>query len=308
MNRLELEAFIAGPATHDRVKRLNEAVHNRAILPIVGQSGSGKNRFSDWWAQEGCASAEFAEGTAITPDDIVLVNAQPSPVSSVPIACVVFTRLWRALQEIERARYNGEPRRVLGRVKPCTERHVLSVIDDNVLPLLDELMPQAIVVPNAQNLDKRTFSHLLELRSPFRRNRPRIALRALILCASVEDRSGEGSKFGKLLSDFGETRVAWSNRMLFPLPEGREFVAVMLRLIHQNLCAEVGDDVDEQRMYEDLAIWTNCNWWLMRELVIVLDRALGPRRDDRPRIITRQVLEQARQPWLERSGGPIVVE
>jgi hypothetical protein len=103
-------------------------------------------------------------------------------------------------------------------------------------------------------------------------------------------------------------RVTWPNRMLFLLPEGREFVAVMLRLIHQNLCAEIAGDVDKKRMYEDFAIWTSCTWWLMRELVIVLDRALGPRRDDRPRIITRQVLERVRRTWLERSGGPIVAE
>lgn len=303
MERLDLEAFITSSETRKRVQRLNEAVFARAILPIVGPRGAGKDRFLDWWVQEGCADIQFAEDARIKPEAIVFINAQPGPVSSVPVGCVVFTRLWRALQELERAPFNGETRRPLGRTRPCNESHVLGVIDDEVAPLLDQLLPQAIVIANAQHLDKTTLSYLLELRSPLRRTSPPLALRSLILCASTEDAAGEGSKFAKLLSNHGETSSLWKQRMVFPLLRGREFVEVMLELINQNLHAKVGDDVDEKQMHEDFAIWTGFNWWLVRELVIVLDRILGPRRDGQSRVITPKVLEQVRRTWVERSGG-----
>lgn len=302
IKRLDLEAFITGPETGNRVRRLNEAVANRAILPVVGPRGSGKDRFLTWWVQEGCMSREYASDARIKPDDIVLVNALPGPASSVPIGCVVFTRLWRALQEVERTRYNGEQRRQLGYTKACIESHVLSVIDDNVAPLMDELLPQALVISNAQYLDKRTLSYLLELRSPLKRTGTRIPMLSLILCTSVEDSSGEGSRFGKLLSAFGEADIPWKKRMLFPIMDSREFVAVMLRLIDMNLDAKVGDDVVKTQMYDEFATWTDCNWWLVRELVLVLDRALGPRRDDQRRIITGKVLEEVQRTCLERSG------
>jgi hypothetical protein len=45
MKRLDLEAFVTGPETKNRVRQLNEAVADRTILPIVGPRGSGKDRF-----------------------------------------------------------------------------------------------------------------------------------------------------------------------------------------------------------------------------------------------------------------------
>ena len=89
--------------------------------------------------------------------------------------------------EVEHARINGEPRRPLGYTKACTETHVVSVIDDNVAPLMDVLLPQALVVLNAQYLDKRTLGYLLELRSPLKRTGASIPMLSLILCTSVED-------------------------------------------------------------------------------------------------------------------------
>jgi hypothetical protein len=167
---------------------------------------------------------------------------------------------------------------------------------------MDELQPQALVVFNAEYLDKYTLRYLLELRSPIRRTGAPIPLLSLILCASVEDGSGEGGRFAKLLSEFGELERPWKNRMLFPLLQGREFVAVMLRLIDQNLEAKVADDVVKPQMFEEFANWTGFNWWLIRELVTSLDRALGPRRDGQRRMVTNKVLEQVRRTWVERSG------
>ena len=95
--------------------------------------------------------------------------------------------------------------------------------------------------------------------------------------------------------------MPWKQRMLFPIMEGHEFVAVMLRLIDQNLDAIEGSDVVKKQMYDDFATWTDCNWWLVRELVIVLDRVLGPRRENQRGII--KVREQVTKMWLERSGG-----
>jgi len=61
--------------------------------------------------------------------------------------------------------------------------------------------------------------------------------------------------------------------MIFPIMEGGEFVAVILRLIDQNLDATVDSDVVKKQMYEEFANWTDCNWWLVRELVIVFTRS-----------------------------------
>lgn len=81
-SKINREAFIIGPKTKERVKRLNEAVHDCEILPVVGIGGTGKKHFLDWWWQDGCANPAFAEDHPVQ-DDMIMVRARSATSTSI---------------------------------------------------------------------------------------------------------------------------------------------------------------------------------------------------------------------------------
>lgn len=299
---IQHDAFVISTPMKDRVRRLNQAVHDCELLFVLAPNGSGKDRFFDWWWQEGCANPKAAGDLPINANDVILVSLTPPPSSSVPPTCVAFIKIWRGLQELERATAASERPRPTAKPRSWfTEQQSLSLVYDFVLPLDDELQPQAFVLLNGEHLDRAAWSHLLELRTPTQRGTPHLARRALIVCVAVDPTAAEKSKLAKVIDKLPELRVAWDRRMTIDLMDAEEFQEVLLSLVRQNLNAVFAEDVDQDAIVQEVAEWTQAEWRPLTEHFIrIVDAELGPAKSDMPRVFTKAVWERVRERWMKR--------
>ncbi len=301
MRRVQRDAFVLSPQMHERVRRLNQAVHDRELLFVLAPDGSGKDRFFDWWWQEGCSDAAINGNMQLDSHELVLITMVPPPSSSVPPVSVLFTKLWDALKELVCAASTGQRPQLTGKTRSwITDGQVLTLVHKYVNPLVSELEPQAFVILNGEYLDKRCWPYLLELRSPIQRGRPRLAQRALIVCASVDPAEAGDSKFGKMVNEVKELRAAWPNRLEIGLMDVDEFVPVMLTLIRRNLNTIFGKDVDQDAILQEAAAWTQAEWRLTTEqLLPIVDQELGTAGNE-PRVLTKKVWDRVRTRWQKR--------
>ena len=138
------EAFVVTPKSGERVRHLNTVVRDCDILPIVGGIGCGKNRFLNWWWQVACSESEYGGTQLVQSEEILFINAQLAPSGSVPMACVIFTKLLAALEELELALSQHRQPQIPGRLRSwITENQALSLIYEHVHPLFEQLQPQA---------------------------------------------------------------------------------------------------------------------------------------------------------------------
>lgn len=305
-NKMQREAFIRGPKTAERVQRLNDAVFERSIIPVIGASGTGKDRFLDWWWQQGCADATYAGNNIVSTDDIILVRVRAARSTTIPVAGFLMNGLWHALLELRRARENGDRIRPVAHLRALkTESQLVSLIDDAIMPLLDELDPVAIAVLDTHVLDETALNWLLDLRMPVQRGRPLVAKRALILCGTEDVTAQSRGPIAKMMDKTEVLRRAWFERLVFQRMdadvESDEFERIMTKLLRQNLNAIFGEGTDAGGYLDEYAAWTTTNWYLIEELVRVLDTCLGPARNDEPRVITEAVMTCVRQTWLKRT-------
>jgi hypothetical protein len=150
-------------------------------------------------------------------------------------------------------------------------------------------------------LDRRCWPYLLELRSPIQRGKPRVARRALIVCASVDPTGAGDSKFGKLVNDIKELRAPWPNRLDIGLMDVDEFVPVMLILLRRNLNTIFADEVDQDELLQEVASWTQAEWRLITtQLIPIIDQELGPAKSDAPRVFNKKIWERVRKRWQSR--------
>lgn len=305
MNPVQREAFVLSPNMPAWVKRLNQAVRDHELLPVLAPSGTGKDRLFDWWWQEGGARVDIAGERLINPDEVVLVRLVPPPSGRVVPTCVAFVKIWQALQELDYAKSTG--RRANRASKPrswYSEDHALSLVYDFVHVLDDELQPQAYVLLNGEYLDRRVLQYLLELCNPIRRGQPNTARRGLVICASVEPAVGGDSKFGKLVNEIKELRAVWPNRLEIKHMEANEFVPVMLTFIRRNLNAVFADNLDDagrDELLQEAAAWTQAEWRLIaNQLVPLIDEELGPQKGHEPRVLTIKTWERVRKRWQQR--------
>src|SRR5262245_23275168 len=89
------------------IMRPGKAVYDCAILPIQGISGICKDRFIDWWRLHSAQSKRLPETMRVVPEDIVQIELEPSPPSTIPM-CVAFWMLWFQLRVLD-ARLRGMP-------------------------------------------------------------------------------------------------------------------------------------------------------------------------------------------------------
>ena len=303
MSRIQREAFVTSPQMPERVQRLNRAVRDCELLFVLAPSGSGKDRFFDWWWQEGCSDPAISDTIQLNPNEIVLINMLPPPSSSVPPASVLFTKIWDALQELDRVRYEAQRPRPSGKPRSWkTDGQVLSLVTEYVNPLVHELDPHAFVILNGEYLDRRCWPYLLEeLRSPIQRGKSRVAQRAVIVCASVDPSAAGDSKFGKQVNDIKELRAVWPHRLEIGLMDVDEFVPVMLTFIRRNLNTIFADGVDQDAILQEAAAWTQAEWRLIAtQLLPIIDEELGPAKSDSPRVLTEKVWNRVRERWQKR--------
>src|SRR3954468_9731243 len=98
---IDVRAFVVPPDAENWVYSLNQAVCDCAILPIQGVSGTGKDRFIDWWHLHSAQSKRLPETMRVVPEDIVRIELEPSPASTIPMTCVAFWMLWFQLRVLD---------------------------------------------------------------------------------------------------------------------------------------------------------------------------------------------------------------
>jgi hypothetical protein len=302
MKPIQRDAFILSSHMATRVKRLNQAVRDCELLFVLAPGGSGKDRFFDWWWQEGCSLPAIAGDRLVDPNEVILVALQPPPSRSVPPTCVAFIKIWHGLLELERAAANSQRPRPTGKPRSWfTEQQSLSLVYDYVAPLDDELKPQAFVLLNGEHLDRAALQYLLELRNPVQRGRPRTARRSLIICVSVDPATADDSRFAKMVSEVSELRAAWPNPLAIDLMDEVEFQEVMLRLVRENLQAVFAEDVDQDEVIQESAGWTQAEWRpIATQLIPILDEELGPAKGEAARVLSKRVWERVGKRWEKR--------
>jgi hypothetical protein len=190
------------------------------------------------------------------------------------LLCVAFSKIWRALQELDYTRSTGHRAYRSGKPRSWySEDHALSLVYDFVHKLDDELQPQAYVLLNGEYLDSRALRYLLELCSPLHRGLPNVARRGLIICASVEPAAAADTKFGKMLHEIKELRAVWPNRLEIKQMDADEFVPVMLTFLRRNLntvFAGEFDDADQNAVLQEAAAWTQADWRLIATQLVPL--------------------------------------
>jgi len=301
---IDMQAFVETPFTTSRALKLNEAVRDCGIAIMIGGRGAGKDRFLDWWWQVGASSKSIPEPLRVSPADIVLINLIPAPSGSVPVACVAFSMIWDRLKRLERVVDGSELVKPTGRTKRWyTDADFLSLFFDNVLPVMQELQPRALVVGNAQYLDERALHWLLLLRTHAEEGHPLLARHSLVFSGQVEPGGEESSKFARIMNGQSETKLAWPHKMLLTPMALPEFVAIVVVMIRRNLDTVFGSDVNANRVTTEFYEWTRGNWWYISELTKALDGALGPaKKSGESRVITEGVMNRLREAWVQRIG------
>lgn len=244
-----------------RALTLNEAVRDCDIAIMLGGVGAGKDRFLDWWRQSGAAHSRIPQELRVSSADVVLINLVPAPRSSLPIACVALSMIWDSLKALDRAADGSVLTRPSGRTKHWyTEVQFLSLFFDNVLPLVKTLQPRAVVIGNAQYLEKRALHWLLLLRTFGEQGHALLPRHALILSAQVEPGGEESSDFARLMNGHGETKLAWPRKLLLSPMSLNEFVTIVVTLVRRNLDAIFGSDVDPNELAKEFYAWTRGDW------------------------------------------------
>ncbi|NJN65892.1 MAG: hypothetical protein HC884_03840 [Chloroflexaceae bacterium] len=304
MAHVNVDQYITTAQTAARVQRLNQAVLDLEVLPVIGGSGSGKRAFLEWWWQGGCADTEFAGDYPINSHEILLVRAR-HPGSSASVVSDVLTGLEVALKELERANMNGElPQPLMNPRTLRTQGQLSSLMRHTIKPLMDKLNPQAIVMLEAHYLDTPALHDLIELYAPTRRTSLRRPERGLILCGNTETTEKVATPFRKVLKTTGFTRAALPDAMVYaPLADRTEFAQIITRLVRQNLQAVPAEDLPMKEIAARFSEWTDKEWLLIRTLAYIADRCLGKQRGDEPRQFTRNVLECIEQTWVKRTKG-----
>jgi hypothetical protein len=300
MAHVNLDQYITTAQTGARVQRLNQAVLEMEVLPVIGGSGSGKRAFLEWWWRGGCADTEFAGDYPISSHEILLVRAR-HPGSSASVVSDVLTGLEVALKELERAKMNGEPPQPLMNPRTLrTQGQLSSLIRHTIRPLMDKLNPQAIVILEAHYLDVPALQDLIELYAPTRRTSTRRPERGLILCGNTETPDKMATPFRTVMKAAGFTRAALPDAMVYePLADRTEFAQIITRLVHYNLHAVPAADMPMHEITARFSEWTDKEWFLIRTMARVADTCLGKRRGDEKRPFTRKVMDCIEQTWVK---------
>ncbi|KAB8142902.1 hypothetical protein F8S13_11655 [Chloroflexia bacterium SDU3-3] len=298
---MQRDAFVVSAAMISRIRKINQAIHEQGILFILAPSGSGKDRFLDWWWQEGCAHVSLDATQRISPEDIIFGSLVPPPSRSVPPTCVAFSKIWHGLRERERERRNNYHQPATKIRSWYTEQQALSLVYDHVHPLANQIDPKAIVLLNGEYLDKRALLYLLELRNPFQRGRPHLPRRALVISVTANPESLEENKFGKMVNEIKELRRFWSDHMVIDFMDAPEFQEVLLIFIRRNLQAVFANDIDHDMVIQEAAEWTQGDWRLLaKQLIPLIDQELGPQIGTTPRQFTHSTWQRVRNRWQKR--------
>jgi hypothetical protein len=277
------KAFVKLPRTDALVPLLERAIHSKTICPLVGLSGTGKDRFVEH---------VLTGGSKLMQPQEALIVSLVAPVKrslgqerlATPMACIAFSRLWH---ELQKQAFSPSHITLSGRREQhlalYTERQFLMLFN-KVQAEIERRKPRVIALLNTELADTSLFDWIMELRNP--RN-PQFAL---ILSARLEEHATPDEPLGTILNSSSAAKEGSTKPIvLTPLTEV-DFRLALAHLLYLNLNAEFAADVDADQAATLFWNRTNGNWWRIDRLVTVLDEELGSEGGRGARIITQDII------------------
>lgn len=284
----------------------------KKVAFVTSVRGAGRTALLEAWAKR-----DDRPGTTI------MIELVPPPAASIPMIAVLASRLWYQILHLHHAAIGLTTTATLP--KPMAEnieswftvRQILNLFHQHILPMLNDLHVTAIVVDNAQLMDKATLQWLLDLRSPpdpWRRVTPQ---RALIIGAQLRAKPSVHNAFVKTVHTYPQLRLAWHEQTTLDVLTITEFFMVWARALERNLQARYDDRVaPDERKLITAGYWqkTGGNWWAIEQLIEIYHEELGPQRGQPYRIMTHDVIKRVHAriekiPWTiteeaeEDTGG-----
>jgi hypothetical protein len=257
-----------------RVRRRREALYNRRLGLLLGGRECGQRSWSDY--------------------------EQPKPEvgKSLPMTCILVSRIWYALNQIERPAYTRNRVPDKDEITIYTERQ-LAALFIRVQEKIAHLGLRVIVVDNARYLDERALDWMLDLRSYYHVDRGLQPQRALILCTRDDESVDKKRQLFNLISKLPEAKGAWSTRLELPPMNAAEFQTTIADLIDRNLRADIDSAIKSNQVRDEIWKVTKGNWWHLDTITTLLDQELGQALQEKQRIITQDVLTRT----LDRIGA-----
>jgi hypothetical protein len=100
VEEFKLTEFIELPSQVGLFEKLDDAVARKKFCTLLGPLGCGKTWLLDYWRR-----ARKGNPGAIKPKEALYIHLRPATESSLPMTCVVYSRLWYALQRLNRPKY-----------------------------------------------------------------------------------------------------------------------------------------------------------------------------------------------------------
>lgn len=295
------------------IERLDYTVARKRICTLFGPFGCGKSLLIDYWLRIRERSVEL-----IQPSQALYIQLRPPPQKGFPMVCMVHSRLWHQIQRLEQPAYLTKLEERSGYNDADIHTYNSRELQSLLLKLIDRANRRnihAAIIDNAHFLDKVSLEWLMDLRMYYDEKSGFVPRRAIMLVGRSD--LPEGKQTLESLARIGEAVPAWKNLQLSMNYLGRaEFIEAFAWIISRNLQATFHQDIDpRERQREVVDLWkraggklgkkdtgetieqTGARWRAIEELVVDLDETLGPWDGSRPRVITREVLEQVKSRW-----------
>lgn len=277
------KAFVELPSTNAVIPVLERAVRSKTICPLVGLSGTGKDRLVEH---------VLTGGSKLVQPHEALIVGLVAPIKrsfgkeriTTPMACIAFSRLSHELQRracpIEQTKYAHRQQRLA----LYTERDFL-LLFNRVQTEIERWKPRVIAFLNMELSDTSLFDWIMELRNP------RSPQFALILSARMEEHATPDEPLARILNSSPAAKEGSTKPIvLTPLTES-DFRQALAQLLYLNLNAEFAAEVDADQVASLFWNRTNGNWWRIERLATLLDEELGAENGRGPRIITQAIID-----------------
>ena len=310
---VQIHTFIPLKSHYPIINRLDHAVSRKGICTFFGPFSCGKSSLMDYWLRIRERPAD-----AIQPNQTLCIRLRPAPERQFPMVCMVYSRLWHRLQQLDQPSYLTSANERINHSESDIKVHNSRQLQSLLLKLIDRANRRnirAVVIDNAHFLDKDALEWLMDLRAYYDEQEGFVPRRAIVLVGRSD--LPEGERMLRNLERIDEALPAWKNLRLEMKHMNRgEFIEAFALLIGQNLQATFHPELSPQeKQREVVELWkraggtlgkketgettelTGAHWRAVEELIVDLDETLGPWDGTRLRVITREILEQVKGRW-----------
>lgn len=309
---LQITNFIQIETQQPLLDLLDRTVARKGICTLFGPFGCGKSALIDYWARIRKRHTDMLQ-----PQQSLYIHLRPAPDTKFPMLCMVYARLWHRLQQLDQPAYLTVPEDRNASsdldVKVYNSRQLQSLL----LKLIDRANRRnirAVIIDNAHFLDKLALEWLLDLRMYYNKD-GFVPRRAIVLVGRSD--LPEGERMLRNLESIDEALPAWHNlRLEMKYLSSTEFLSAFAGLLTDNLQAVFHRELSPQEQKREVVeLWkraggtlgknetgeitelTGARWRAIESLAADLDETLGPWDGTRPRVLTREILEQIKGRW-----------